>query len=572
MAQIMKSVKRLLPKQAKQQLRLFPPVYHIRNAACRWKYAKTTHDDIYDSAYFEMVEETTGASVEVIADSILDKFSPASVIDVGCGTGALLERLSSSGVRPFGIEYADAALEFCRRRRLPVRQLDLNDREATDSIDEPFDVAVSMEVGQQLSASSADSYVDLLCRVAPLVVFSSDTPGGFDRLPLNEQRADYWIEKFIQRGFHVDEPTTDEFRSKWKSAETASWFCEHVIVFRADRDQTVNLRSAEEVAPAEANTAGQKESHCWSPSPSTTRTALDMATDAVLFVEPAQGRVVHVNATACAKLGYSREELLNLRLDDLVVDTPGGGLRARSSQANDDNGLTVRDVSILERKDGSRFPVELDVRHSDSDGRAIEIVLAHDVSDRRRLEELWHKDTYCDALTGLPNRDVFESRLGDAMERVCPAESPFALFFIDLNEFKQVNDTRGHLAGDKVLRAVARRIAACTRPGDTITRYGGDEFLLLVDQVSDHRQLIDIARRLSRVIPLPVAMAGTEVIVTASIGIACSAATRCETVEELLQRADRAMYRAKASSSEECWVIDEPERESASVLYDRIAN
>ncbi len=232
MAHLLKPILRLLPKQVKRRIRTYPPVYRMRNVVCGWKYGNASHDQIYDKSYFQGVEQSIQESVDAIADSIVSSFAPKTVIDVGCGTGALLDSLRTGGVTPYGIEYADQALAFCRRRQLPVRQLDLTNKSQTDEITGHFDVAISMEVGQQLPTDVADQYVDLLCRLSDVVVFSSDVPGGFDRRPINEQRREYWIDKFVERHFEFDAATTKKWQSVWKEKGTTPFFHENLSVFR----------------------------------------------------------------------------------------------------------------------------------------------------------------------------------------------------------------------------------------------------------------------------------------------------------------------------------------------------
>jgi len=192
---------------------------------------KLTHDKIYNSEYFQFVEETTARSANAIADSIFNSLHPSSLVDVGCGTGVLLECLQKKGVQVKGLEYAEAALEFCRARRLYVMKFDVR----TGRLPSEFadaDVAISMEVGQQLPESAADRYVGLLCQAAPVVVFSSGTPGQGDRKPLNEQPHQYWIDRFIGYQYYFDETLSQQWRADWKTLDTSPWFHKNVMVFR----------------------------------------------------------------------------------------------------------------------------------------------------------------------------------------------------------------------------------------------------------------------------------------------------------------------------------------------------
>ncbi len=219
-----------LPEPVRGRVRSLPPVVALRNWLCRQRWRGATHDQVYGEEYFAFVERTTKASAEAVADSIVKDCRPASVLDVGCGTGTLLACLRERGLRVRGVEYAEAALRACRDRRLDVAKVDLAAEPAPDL--GTADLAVSMEVGHQLPPSAADRYIDLLCRVADTVVFSSETPGGGDQLPLNEQPHRYWIGKFAARGFTFDEALSRRWRADWKARGTAHWFYRNVMVFR----------------------------------------------------------------------------------------------------------------------------------------------------------------------------------------------------------------------------------------------------------------------------------------------------------------------------------------------------
>jgi diguanylate cyclase (GGDEF)-like protein len=151
-----------------------------------------------------------------------------------------------------------------------------------------------------------------------------------------------------------------------------------------------------------------------------------------------------------------------------------------------------------------------------------------------------------DALTGLPNRLLFLDRLGYALAQSERQDSPVAIFFLDLDGFKGVNDRLGHLAGDALLRGIAGRLLAWVRPGDTVSRFGGDEFTVLVREVSGPDEAIEIAERLTEAVRSPLTVEGEEISLTPSIGIALGKGF--VKPEELIERADRAMYSAKRRS------------------------
>jgi diguanylate cyclase (GGDEF)-like protein len=179
----------------------------------------------------------------------------------------------------------------------------------------------------------------------------------------------------------------------------------------------------------------------------------------------------------------------------------------------------------------------------------LSVALDHEavMESLRAQEEQLRRAALYDALTDLPNRSLFLERIRQALRRSQRRPGhQFAVLFIDLDGFKLVNDSLGHLAGDRLLSQVAERISATLREGDTAARFGGDEFAILIDGIADTPTLIAIARRLQDVIAQPVASVGQDVVVTASIGIAPST-RRYNSAEDVLRDADIAMYRAKST-------------------------
>jgi diguanylate cyclase (GGDEF)-like protein/PAS domain S-box-containing protein len=166
-----------------------------------------------------------------------------------------------------------------------------------------------------------------------------------------------------------------------------------------------------------------------------------------------------------------------------------------------------------------------------------------DVTERKELEDELRHQAFHDPLTGLANRPLFEDRLSQALARAHRHGSGFAVLFLDLDDFKTINDSLGHARGDQLLRGVATRIGEILRPSDTAARLGGDEFALLVDADGD-RDPLTIARRILDTIALPYSIAGRELRVTASLGVATW--SDGNEVEDLLRNADTAMYAAKA--------------------------
>jgi diguanylate cyclase (GGDEF)-like protein/PAS domain S-box-containing protein len=181
-----------------------------------------------------------------------------------------------------------------------------------------------------------------------------------------------------------------------------------------------------------------------------------------------------------------------------------------------------------------------------------------DALERHHADEALRHRVLHDSLTGLPNRLSFVDSLRDALRRSIASGSPVGILFLDLDHFKLINDSIGHHAGDDLLQAVAPRLRAHLRPGDIVARFGGDEFGILVDHLTDEEEAIAIADRVASAFSDPYSMGGADHFVTASIGIAIARPSGREPVdaELLIRDADAAMYRAKERGRGRCEVFD----------------
>ncbi len=189
-----------------------------------------------------------------------------------------------------------------------------------------------------------------------------------------------------------------------------------------------------------------------------------------------------------------------------------------------------------------------------------------DITDRKRAEERLLHDAFHDALTELPNRSLFLDRLGLTLEQSRRHKRiSFAVLFLDLDRFKNLNDSLGHAAGDALLVEFAGRLRGCLRPGDTVARLGGDEFGVLLTEVDGPEDATRVAERIQELLRQPFAVGSTEVISTASIGIALGAAGY-ERPDDILRDADTAMYRAKAAGRACFQVFDQAMHSSVAAL------
>jgi diguanylate cyclase (GGDEF)-like protein/PAS domain S-box-containing protein len=184
------------------------------------------------------------------------------------------------------------------------------------------------------------------------------------------------------------------------------------------------------------------------------------------------------------------------------------------------------------------------------------IHVVRDITVRKKLEqELMHQALY-DALTNLPNRILLIDRIQNLYDhRKRRKDLLFAVLFIDLDNFKKINDSFGHLVGDELLLSVAKRLSECTRPGDTISRFGGDEYVILLDDLASSDYAIGIARRIHETLSSVAYIKGHEVFISASIGIALSDMSS-DNPQDLLRNADIAMYYAKASGKASHAIFD----------------
>ncbi len=188
----------------------------------------------------------------------------------------------------------------------------------------------------------------------------------------------------------------------------------------------------------------------------------------------------------------------------------------------------------------------------------------HDITSRHLAESRLHHIAYHDGLTDLANRTCFHERLEVAVERTRTSiDDRFAVLFLDLDRFKIVNDSLGHIAGNELLREVAMRLRACVRPGDLVARLGGDEFAILLEQLHDAEAGMRLAQRVLDTLSQPVAINGTELVPGASVGITFSD-LGYRTVDEVLRDADLAMYEAKAGGRGRVALFD-------STMHERVA-
>ena len=243
-------------------------------------------------------------------------------------------------------------------------------------------------------------------------------------------------------------------------------------------------------------------------------------------------------------LGYDSADLVGDRLIDLVHADDAAQATRFLEQAALSNGRASSLSTRLRAADGEYRAVEL-IAHNHIGDPLIDGILLNlrDVSERVALEEQLRHQAFHDDLTGLANRALFEDRLTLALARARRQKGELAVIFVDLDDFKTVNDSLGHAVGDELLRETAQRLATCLRAQDTAARLGGDEFAVLLEDLSGPDEAWEVAERLRRALEPPLVLDGRQIVSSASLGLESPGPEA--TAAEVLANADLAMYSAK---------------------------
>ncbi|MCB1151680.1 EAL domain-containing protein, partial [bacterium] len=270
-----------------------------------------------------------------------------------------------------------------------------------------------------------------------------------------------------------------------------------------------------------------------------------------LYVMDAESqRCLQVNVGAVRNLGYTEQELRERSLRDFLIDVDQESLRAKIRLLSEGRTETVFLRGRHLRKNGSSYPVDVWLQYSDQEDPPILVATALDITERDEYEQRLSAQANQDQLTGLPNRFFVMSYIEHALRRARRGERCVALLFMDLDNFKTVNDTLGHAAGDELLKQAADRIRSVLRECDTAARLGGDEFLLVLEDLADADQAEAVADKVVQAFSRPFLVASRRLHATASVGVSVFPHDG-GSVEELMQNADTAMYQAKTHGRNE---------------------
>ena len=275
-------------------------------------------------------------------------------------------------------------------------------------------------------------------------------------------------------------------------------------------------------------------------------------TGEAMIVTDADDRVIAINPAFSNITGYRPDEIVGRNVSVFQDGTEDQHAYQAMQESIRSGGHWQGEIWNV-RKDGGRFAEWLTVNTIFAEDGSVDrrVMLISDITEQKQSDELIWKQANYDALTGLPNRRLFRDRLELEIRKAHRAELKMAVLFLDLDRFKEVNDTLGHDAGDKLLVEAAQRLVECVRESDTVARLGGDEFIIVLSEIEDDTSVERVARSIVQCLAEPFLLGDTNASVSASVGITVYP-TDGEEADVLLKNADRAMYVAK-NAGRDCY-------------------
>jgi len=286
----------------------------------------------------------------------------------------------------------------------------------------------------------------------------------------------------------------------------------------------------------------------------------------VIMITDVDGRLQFASSAAERTFAINPDDLAGVSLLDRWVDGDGERLAAFLGEVAATRGRVVGPIELVFETGDRRSTLECVGSNLNEDPAIAGLALNfRDVSERKALEEQLRKLAFLDPLSLLANRSLFWNRVEHALTLSQRSQQRVAVMFLDLDNFKNINDSLGHDAGDRLLQAAAQRLVKATRPSDTVARLGGDEFAILLEGIRNDTDVERIATPITAAFNRPLLVDGRGIESTASIGAACSEPG--DDAEQLLRKADIAMYNAKAAGKARC-VLFKPHMQEQ--LHDRL--
>ena len=336
--------------------------------------------------------------------------------------------------------------------------------------------------------------------------------------------------------------TVSEYRMRTRNGREVWIRDEGVVIPDAQNEPTLYRGFMIDISAQKAAELAMRESE------EQTRLIIESASQAYIAIDTA-GMIIDWNAQAEETFGWPREEVIGQPLEDRII--PAGQRTAHRAGmarylATGEGRLIGKRIEVTAlHRDWHEFLAELTIWPVGSGDSIHFSALIHDITLRKQLEMQLQHQAFHDSLTGLANRALFRDRVAHALARQARSHGAVSVLFSDLDDFKTVNDSLGHDAGDQLLVAVAERLRAVMRPEDTTARFGGDEFAILLEDTSEAGTRA-AAERILEALRSPFEFQGRQVVMHASIGASLTSAADTEP-DDLLRQADLAMYTAKTS-------------------------
>ncbi len=458
-------------------------------------------------------------------------------------------------------EHADTVSQL-KHERYKLELVYDNSPDSILIIDSDFTVQYANRMAEEITGVQATDMLGKRCHEAILgstVVCDACRVGQVLRTGLptfavkhdtNATGAEHWVETMWYPVFNGDETiesvveiakdVTDVKHAEFALQEYNERLEESVHARTTELEKT-NADLEEEVAERRRAEKALRESE------ERFRSLVELAPDLILV--HIEGIISFMNPYGATLLGYDNpQELLGMHVLQLV---DAGSVEVATERmrttVHDRKPSDPAEVCFV-RKDGTRIDLQIAATPLMYHGRPAVQAVAHDITERKRAEETIRKMAYYDMLTGLPNRALFDDRLAVVINHAERNNETFAVMFMDMNDFKLVNDRLGHAVGDQLLAEVARRLQSVVRRSDTVARLGGDEFTVLLPRVTSRNAAAQIARKMTEAMQTLVVTAKGSVPIDISIGIAFYP-TDGRTFGELMHAADMAMYASKNEGS-----------------------
>ncbi|MGD9733755.1 MAG: ABC transporter substrate-binding protein, partial [Desulfamplus sp.] len=393
----------------------------------------------------------------------------------------------------------------------------------------------------QCSEDGVFSIIESFGRIAPIIPerykYSSDT----GKNPPDQIVSDYslYLSSYKSSSTSSAASANTEFDSKLSTELETS---------QSESSEDRNIEAKEKsLIKQEKQNIGFKK--LWSDMNNSGITSQILETvDIVIIAVDRDGLILEANREAYRQFGYDFDELRGISINMLVPPN----LRLRHALLFEqfaqsgvmDMLMGKREEIQGYRKDGSFFPAEASIVKFMYDDKWVFVVTLRDISERKKSEETFIWRAAHDPLTKLPNRSMIKDRVKNALLRSIKVKKNIGLIIIDIDNFKLINDTYGHDAGDQLLIMISDRIINTIRPGDTVARLGGDEFVILSEYIYSEETLVKIAEDINAAIRIPFVLNDRQVYITTSIGMAIGHGTT-HSADDMLRNADAAMYMAK---------------------------